>query len=563
MPFEYTPYRSPFTGAIADLIGRQGDIAAQRALNEAKARTQAVSGVAQSLGNLAQYRADAPKREMERMRIAEARQQMADAQEARAGKQSLATLLSPDYVEGFQPQGPTQVDASGEAGILPKSPSLVKNIGGVKQLDPDAIQAAMGQLGHGAWFLENRNAIDNLNKSMLDRHVLGQKAIQNAADLYKRAARQSEDTIDNRFKVQAAQTLVDALDNIVPGDQLEAIQKALGVGDTRMIDQFADQYATPDKVELLKTGPGDVITPVNQYGQQVAPAIQGPPAAETTAQYNARVSAARAKIKAGTATPDEQALVKGVDADIAARRPPQSVPLDKEHADLLTKKADGTLTPTETIRLQAIEQTRKFIPQFNVNNRSEPLVRVRYFDPSVGRTVEEYVPKSEAGGQRRIAPLSGTEQNRFDSAATVIDVGQAILDSLKDPKVAEEVGAVMGRVNTVRDFIGNPPPELAGLAGEIESFALANMGVHGMRSKAGADQIVRLLDVHHTPESMAAAVNGLLKFSRSFTGRIGDTNVSDRSDNTFKPGQLPSLNIRIGQTQAATPGASAPVVSAR
>ena len=278
MPFEYTPYRSPFTGAIADLIGRQGDIAAQQALNEAKARTQAVSGVAQSLGNLAQYRADAPKREMERMRIAEARQQMADAQEARAGKQSLATLLSPDYVEGFQPQGPTQVDASGEAGILPKSPSLVKNIGGVKQLDPDAIQAAMGQLGHGAWFLENRNAIDNLNKSMLDRHVLGQKAIQNAADLYKRAARQSEDTLDDRFKVQAAQTLVDALDNIVPGDQLEAIQKALGVGDTRMIDQFADQYATPDKVELLKIGPGDVIMPVNQYGQPVADAIQGAPA---------------------------------------------------------------------------------------------------------------------------------------------------------------------------------------------------------------------------------------------------------------------------------------------
>lgn len=372
MPFEYTPYRSPFTGAIADLIGRQGDIAAQQALNEAKARTQAVSGVAQSLGNLAQYRADAPKREMERLRIAEARQQMADAQEARAGKQSLATLLSPDYVEGFQPQGPTPVDASGEAGILPKSRSLVKDIGGVKQLDPDAIQAAMGQLGHGAWFLENRNAIDNLNKSMLDRHVLGQKAIQNAADLYKRAARQSADTLDDRFKVQAAQTLVDALDNIVPGDQLEAIQKALGVGDTRMIDQFANQYATPDKVELLKTGPGDVITPVNQYGQQVAPAIQGAPATETTAQYNARVNAARAKIKAGTATPDEQALVEGVDADIAARRTPQSVPIDKEHADLLTKKANGTLTPAETMRLQAIEQVRKYIPQFNVENRQEP-----------------------------------------------------------------------------------------------------------------------------------------------------------------------------------------------
>lgn len=276
MPFEYTPYRSPFTGAIADLIGRQGDIAAQQALNEAKARTQAVSGVAQSLGNLAQYQADAPKRRLEQAMLAEKQQQLADAQEARAGKQSLATLLSPDYVQGFQPQGPTPVDASGEAGILPKSRSLVKDIGGVKQLDPDAIQAAMGQLGHGAWFLENRNTIDNLNKSMLDRYVLGQKAIQNAADLYKKAARRSQDTLDDRFKVQAAQALVDALDNIIPGDQLEAIQKALGVGDTRMIDQFADQYA-PDKVELVKTGPNEVITPLNQYGEQVGAPIKGAP----------------------------------------------------------------------------------------------------------------------------------------------------------------------------------------------------------------------------------------------------------------------------------------------
>ncbi len=44
----------------------------------------------------------------------------------------------------------------------------------------------------------------------------------------------------------------------------------------------------------------------------------------------------------------------------------------------------------------------------------------------------------------------------------------------------------------MREFIGNPPPELSELAASIESFALANMGVHGMRSVQGADEIKAL-----------------------------------------------------------------------
>ena len=533
MPFEYTPYRSPFTGAIADLIGRQGDIAAQQALNEAKARTQAVSGVAQSLGNLAQYRADAPKREMERMRIAEARQQMADAQEARAGKQSLATLLSPDYVEGFQPQGPTPVDASGEAGILPKSRSLVKNIGGVKQLDPDAIQAAMGQLGHGAWFLENRNAIDNLNKSMLDRHVLGQKAIQNAADLYKRAARQSADTLDDRFKVQAAQTLVDALDNIVPGDQLEAIQKALGVGDTRMIDQFANQYATPDKIEWLKTGPGEVNTPLNQYGQQVAPAIQGPERPKTTAQITQELRGAYA-VPDKERTPAQQQLIRGFEAELQAT----AALKNKTYQEAFLDAASGGDYMTASPEQQAVANrawrdstTRAPQPQ------KERLVQVRRFDPETGTNVVEFVSESEArdNGPYR-APVGSAEISRKNTATALTKTGDDVLKSLQNPVLAEQLGIAMGRFNTLQDFVGNPPPEFAQLAGELKSFAAANMTVHGFRSSAGADKVFEMLNQQQTPEALSRKIKGLMQFTKYYLSEYGDSgDESDKSDGAATP----------------------------
>lgn len=533
MPFEYTPYRSPFTGAIADLIGRQGDIAAQQALNEAKARTQAVSGVAQSLGNLAQYRADAPKREMERLRIAEARQQMADAQEARAGKQSLATLLSPDYVEGFQPQGPTPVDASGEAGILPKSRSLVKDIGGVKQLDPDAIQAAMGQLGHGAWFLENRNTIDNLNKSMLDRHVLGQKAIQGAADLYKKAVRRSADTLDDRFKVQAAQTLADALDNIIPGDQLEAIQKALGVGDTRMIDQFADQYATPDEIKWVKTGPGEVNTPLNQYGQQVAPAIQGPERPKTTAQITQEKIDAYGTPEAER-TPAQQQLIRGFEAELRAT----AALKNKTYQEAFLDAASGGDYMTASPEQQAVANrawrdstTRAPQPQ------KERTVKLRYVDPVTRRTVERFVPESKAIGITSVVAPSASERRYIDIAQTLIRQEASFLKDLDNKNFTEKLGKVLGRVANLESDIGNADPDIARFIGRVKSFAQANNTLHGARDTKAREAVADLMSVKHTPESLKAALQGITEFSHDYIAvATGDAeDESDNSDGTAPP----------------------------
>jgi hypothetical protein len=123
--------------------------------------------------------------------------------------------------------------------------------------------------------------------------------------------------------------------------------------------------------------------------------------------------------------------------------------------------------------------------------------------------------KKEAGASY-VKPANATTATRVASAETVNEVGTDIIHKLSDPKFASVVGPALGRAGTLRDFIGNPPPEFSELAGQIESYALANMGVHGMRSTQGAEQIKKLLDAHHTPESLAATIRGLNDFSTRF-----------------------------------------------
>lgn len=131
-----------------------------------------------------------------------------------------------------------------------------------------------------------------------------------------------------------------------------------------------------------------------------------------------------------------------------------------------------------------------------------------------GNPVTKVLPKSEAVGQTFAKGPNATVANRLASAKAVVQTGNDVIQKLKDPQFAQMVGPALGRYNTVRDFLGNPPPEFAGLAGQIESYALASMGVHGMRSAQGAEAIKKILDARHTPESLAAAIQGLNNFSQ-------------------------------------------------
>lgn len=525
MAFEYTPYRSPYVGAIADLIGQRGDIAAQRALNEAKARSQAVSSVAQSLGNLAQYQADAPKREMERMRVAAARQEMADKEEARSAGRSLAAMAFDPNKGRFQPEGPSLETPTG---VLPEQDGFTTSVDGVELFDKAKVGQRMAELGHGAWMLEHGNKIDDLNKSLLETDALEKQSLQKAAATWA--------NMPEPLQLAGASEILKVMGKRLSPEQLSILRQQIDSGDVAGLRAAISPLLPKPETQMISAGATMLERQPDGTWKTVASGAQPQ---ETTAQYNARVNAARAKIKAGTATPEEQALVEGVDADIAARRTPQSVPLDKEHADLLTKKANGTLTPAETMRLQSIEQVRKFIPQFNVTNRQERLVQVRRFDPKTGTNVVEFVPESEARGGPYRAPIGSAEISRKHTATALTQTGDDVIKSLQSPALAKQLGIVMGRYNTLEDFIGNPPPEFARLAGELKSFSAANMTVHGFRSSTGAQKVFEMLNQKQTPEALIEKIKGLMQFTKYYLNEFGDTDTDASADDPLGLGPAP------------------------
>lgn len=167
----------------------------------------------------------------------------------------------------------------------------------------------------------------------------------------------------------------------------------------------------------------------------------------------------------------------------------------------------------------------------------DKLTKVEHQDAN-GKTVIEWLPQSEIKGKTFNKGVSGATETRLASAQAVNQTGDDIVAKLSDPNFAAVVGPAMGRFSSLRDFIGNPPPEFAELAGQIESYALASMGVHGMRSAQGAEKISKLLDAHHTPESLAATIKGLNQFSSHFMqneGRGGASTSAPAAAPTAKP----------------------------
>lgn len=151
----------------------------------------------------------------------------------------------------------------------------------------------------------------------------------------------------------------------------------------------------------------------------------------------------------------------------------------------------------------------------------DKLTKVEHKDPMTGRTVIEYLPESEVRGKSYEKGTGVAAEGRLASAQAVNQTGEDIIAQISDPTVAAMLGPSMGRYGTLREFIGNPPPEMAELAGAIESYAIANMGVHGMRSVQGAEQVKKLLDKKHTPESLKATIKGLSRFSQHFMENEG------------------------------------------
>lgn len=151
---------------------------------------------------------------------------------------------------------------------------------------------------------------------------------------------------------------------------------------------------------------------------------------------------------------------------------------------------------------------------------NDHLTKVEHKGPD-GKTIIEWVPLSQLAGKTFEKGTGATTENRLALSQAVNQTGNDIITDLSNPDFAKNVGPAMGRYATIREFIGNPPPEYSELAGKIESYSLASMGVHGMRSVQGSALIAKLLDQRHTPQSLAAAIKGLNQFSAHFLENEG------------------------------------------
>jgi hypothetical protein len=239
--------------------------------------------------------------------------------------------------------------------------------------------------------------------------------------------------------------------------------------------------------------------------------FMGTPQANQAEAQRVKLSQLTGSMPAGS--PERRAL----DYEQATGKNAPAGIFDKTAAEPLEQVA-GPNGPVFTPRSQAVGKTPYHVPPTNPDNK---LVKVEHKDPTTGRTVIEWLPQSEVRGQTFQKGVSGSTETRLESAQAVNQTGEDIVRALSNPNTAAVVGPAMGRYDTLRDFLGNPPPEFSELAGQIESYALASMGVHGMRSAAGAEQIKKLLDAHHTPESLIAAIKGLNAFSNHFMQNEG------------------------------------------
>lgn len=239
-------------------------------------------------------------------------------------------------------------------------------------------------------------------------------------------------------------------------------------------------------------------------------------------------------VKIGAATPVEERprvdvgpLLPGdTGADLPAGFEKRASVGQQAAQDAADAKVEAARVAAETRTNENTQRAKDRIAQIQAAAASRPpapekLTKVEHRDPATGQTITEYLPQREVRGQKFEKGASAATETRLASAQAVNQTGDDIIAQLSDPKVAAMVGPAMGRYNSVQEFIGNPPPELAGLAGAIESYAIANMGVHGMRSSAGAEQIKKLLDKKHTPESLIATIKGLSQFSQHFMENEG------------------------------------------
>lgn len=313
-----------------------------------------------------------------------------------------------------------------------------------------------------------------------------------------------------------------------PTDVMAKFPFAPASDESQIQEKVTQYFKNPLIAEMVKTNPpavlGGAIT-ITRNGQPV--------------QISIKDALARLGQDVPTQGPNGEPLFntigKGSEAEQALQRATQEFTSQFGRApstgnpkdnDWITKRAhqftdkkdpamEAMAKTLEAVRIQQAQAALQKPP------KPDKLTKVEYKDPATGKTVIEYLTDDQLRGQTFEKGAGMTVENRLASAEAVQQTGNDIIAKLSDPAYVKTLGPAMGRASSLRDFIGNPPPEYAELAGQIESYALASMGVHGMRSAQGAAQIKGMLDGRHTPQSLVAAIKGLNAFSAHFMQNEG------------------------------------------
>lgn len=503
MPFTYEAPTPRFAATIAEMIAHAADPQAQSARDIAQAHAQAIQQSGNAWANAGQQIGQAIgqiPQQMERQQAAGQESQLraqqlksgaigiAEQQKKLADEETMSRIYQRAYGQAPDQQPGVMGPRDPRDGSSSLPPGIEKNAEGVFTVSPDFLTKGMAAAGMGdkipatlANLTKTNEAIASLQKTR------GEVAIQ------------------QRDALGSLGATVEASGNSPSGFHLAALVAIHnGVITPEQVKPYLDAVdADPSKIAE--------ITKAMQSGSPKQTELNTAAATSAARQKTAETSATRL----GLETPKIEAETKKTLAELEGSLPMTAA--QKASNDVAIQNLGVSQANLgERVRHDKVDEAHSA-----ATAGANALVKVEHKDPDTGRTVIEWLPKSSLAGRTFQKGTSGATETRLASAEAVNQTGKDIISKLSDPTYAAKVGPVMGRAGKLRDLIGNPPPEFAELAGEIESYALANMGVHGMRSAQGAAQIAKLLEQHHTPASLIAAINGLNGFSEHFMQNEG------------------------------------------
>jgi len=136
----------------------------------------------------------------------------------------------------------------------------------------------------------------------------------------------------------------------------------------------------------------------------------------------------------------------------------------------------------------------------------------------------QYDPKTQSYSKAAGTPGTGSYAHQIQSAtAAERMVNNSILPLVDKMEKAGELGIVTGRFSDFlnRD-IGNAPPDVAQLHQLMNGVVSMMMGMYGFRRQQAVDQLSSQMGARMTPESMRAALHGIVQHAQSIQG--GATN---------------------------------------